>query len=94
MSARRFGSTGVEIAPLALGAMNFGIATPPDEAAAMLARALDAGITLVDTADVYRESEQVVGEVLERTGRRDDVLLATKVGLPRGEGAARTVAPA
>ena len=52
----------------------------------MLARAIDAGITLVDTADVYRESEQVVGEVLERTGRRDAVLLATKVGLPRGEG--------
>ncbi len=66
--------------------MNFGIATPPDEAAAMLARAIDAGITLIDTADVYRESEHVVGEVLERTGRRDAVLLATKVGLPRGEG--------
>ena len=66
--------------------MNFGIATPPDEAAAMLARAIDVGITLIDTADVYRESEYVVGEVLERTGRRDAVLLATKVGLPRGEG--------
>ena len=60
MSATRpLGSTGVEIAPLALGAMNFGIATPPDEAAAMLTRAIDAGITLVDTADVYRESEHV-----------------------------------
>ncbi len=66
--------------------MNFGIATPPDEAAAMLARAIDAGITLIDTADVYRESEHVVGEVLERIGHRDAVLLATKVGLPRGEG--------
>jgi aryl-alcohol dehydrogenase-like predicted oxidoreductase len=65
--------------------MNFGIATPRDEAAAMLARALDAGITLVDTADVYGESELVVGEVLERTHRRDDVLLATEVGLPRGD---------
>jgi aryl-alcohol dehydrogenase-like predicted oxidoreductase len=85
VSARRFGRTGVEIAPLALGAMNFGIATPPDEAAAMLTRALDAGITLVDTADVYGESEVVVGDVLARTGRRDDVLLATKVGLPRGD---------
>jgi aryl-alcohol dehydrogenase-like predicted oxidoreductase len=83
--ARPFGSTGVEIAPLALGAMNFGIATPSDEAAVMLARALDAGITLIDTADVYGESEQVVGEVLDRTDRRDDVLLATKVGLPRGD---------
>ena len=72
MSARRFGTTGVEIAPLALGAMNFGIATPPDEAAAMLARAIDAGITLIDTADVYRESEQVVGDVLRahRSPRR------------------------
>jgi aryl-alcohol dehydrogenase-like predicted oxidoreductase len=65
--------------------MNFGIATPPDEAAAMLARALDAGVTLVDTADVYNTSEQVVGDVLARTGRRDEVLLATKVGLPRGD---------
>jgi aryl-alcohol dehydrogenase-like predicted oxidoreductase len=75
----------VQIAPLALGAMNFGIATPPDEAAAMLTRALDAGIRLVDTADVYGASEQVVGEWLERAGRRDEVLLATKVGLPRGD---------
>jgi aryl-alcohol dehydrogenase-like predicted oxidoreductase len=86
MTARPFGATGVEVAPLALGAMNFAIATPPDEAAVMLERAIDAGITLIDTADVYGESEQVVGEVLERTRRRDDVLLATKVGLPRGEG--------
>jgi aryl-alcohol dehydrogenase-like predicted oxidoreductase len=70
--------------------MNFGIATPPDEAAAMLARALEAGITLVDTADVYNTSEQVVGAVLARTGRRDDVLLATKVGLPRGDGPPET----
>jgi 1-deoxyxylulose-5-phosphate synthase len=86
MGVRQLGSTGVDVASLALGAMNFGIATPPVEAAAMLERALDAGITLVDTADVYGESEQVVGEVLSRAGRRDKVLLATKVGLPRGEG--------
>jgi aryl-alcohol dehydrogenase-like predicted oxidoreductase len=85
VSARPFGSTGVEVAPLALGAMNFGIGTPPDEAAAMLTRALDAGITIVDTADVYGESEQVVGRWLASTGRRDDVVLATKVGLPRGD---------
>jgi aryl-alcohol dehydrogenase-like predicted oxidoreductase len=83
---RRFGTTGVDVAPLALGAMNFGIATPPDEAEVMLTRAIDAGITLIDTADVYGESEQVVGDVLARAGRRDEVLLATKVGLPRGEG--------
>lgn len=52
----------------------------------MLDRAIDAGITLIDTADVYGDSEQVVGDALAASGRRDDVLLATKVGLPRGDG--------
>jgi aryl-alcohol dehydrogenase-like predicted oxidoreductase len=51
----------------------------------MLTRAIDAGITLVDTADVYGDSEQVVGDALAASGRRDEVLLATKVGLPRGD---------
>ena len=51
----------------------------------MLDRAIDAGITLVDTADVYGDSEQVVGDALAASGRRDEVLLATKVGLPRGD---------
>jgi 1-deoxyxylulose-5-phosphate synthase len=82
---RAFGRTGVAIAPLALGAMNFGYATPPDVSAVMLERAIDAGITLVDTADVYGESEQLVGDTLAASGRRDEVLLATKVGLPTGE---------
>ena len=85
MNHRPFGTTGVAIAPLALGAMNFGDPTPPDESALMLHRAIDAGITLVDTADVYGESEQVVGDALATSGRRDEVLLATKVGLPRGD---------
>jgi 1-deoxyxylulose-5-phosphate synthase len=83
---RAFGTTGVAIAPLVLGAMNFGAPTPPAEAARMLDRAIDAGVTLVDTADVYGESEQVLGDALAASGRRDDVLLATKVGLPRGDG--------
>ena len=48
-------------------------------------RAIDGGITLVDTADVYGESEQIVGDALAASGRRDDVLLATKVGMPRGD---------
>ena len=51
----------------------------------MLNRAIDAGIALVDTADVYGESERVVGDALAASGRRDEVLLATKVGLPRGD---------
>ena len=82
---RPLGPTGVDIAPLVLGTMNFGDPTPPDESTAMLARAIDAGITLIDTADVYAggESERIIGEALAASGRRDDVLLATKVGIPR-----------
>jgi aryl-alcohol dehydrogenase-like predicted oxidoreductase len=85
MDYRTFGRTGVDVAPLALGAMNFGYAAPRDVSAVMLERAIDAGITLVDTADVYGESERLVGETLAASGRRDAVLLATKVGLPTGE---------
>jgi aryl-alcohol dehydrogenase-like predicted oxidoreductase len=82
---RPLGPTGVDIAPLVLGTMNFGDPTPRDESMAMLARVIDAGITLIDTADVYAggESERIIGEALAATGRRDDVLLATKVGIPR-----------
>ena len=84
---RPLGPTGVEIAPLVLGAMNFGAPTPRDESIAMIDRAIDGGITLIDTADVYvnGESEQILGDALAANGRRDDVLLATKVGMPRGE---------
>ncbi len=90
MDRRPLGNTGIDIAPLVLGAMNFGIATPPEEAAAMLDRAIEGGLTLIDTADVYGESEQVVGDALAASGRRDQVLLATKFGLPRGEGPPET----
>ena len=85
---RPLGPTGVEIAPLVLGAMNFGDPTPPDESVAILERAIDAGITLIDIADVYAggASERIVGDALAANGKRDDVLLATKVGLPRGDG--------
>ena len=86
MSRRPFGTTGVDIAPLVLGAMNFGLPTSREESAVMLDRAIDAGITLIDTADVYGESEQVVGDSLAASGRRDEVLLATKVGFARGDG--------
>ena len=88
MSALRpLGPTGVQIAPLVLGAMNFGEPTPRDESIAMIDRAIDGGITLIDTADVYvnGESEQILGDALAANGRRDDVLLATKVGMPRGK---------
>ena len=66
---RPFGSTGVAIAPLALGAMNFGYTTPPHESAAMLERAIEAGITLIDVADVYGDREEIVGDAIATTGK-------------------------
>ncbi len=85
---RPLGRTGTSIAPLVLGAMNFGDPTPRAESIAVIDRAIDAGITLIDTADVYvdGESERIVGAALAANGRRDQVLIATKVGMPRGDG--------
>ncbi|MEV4278448.1 aldo/keto reductase [Actinoplanes xinjiangensis] len=77
---RPFGRTGVKVSALALGTMMFGERGNPDhdDSIRIIHRALDAGINLVDTADVYSqgESETIVGKAL--LGRRDDVFLATK----------------
>jgi len=77
------GRTGVQVSPLTLGAMMFGAWGNPDhdESIAIIHRALDAGINVIDTADVYArgESEEIVGKALQaRKGSRDDVFLATK----------------
>jgi aryl-alcohol dehydrogenase-like predicted oxidoreductase len=82
MELRPFGRTGVQVSPLCLGAMMFGEWGNPDhdESIRIIHRALDAGINFIDTADVYSrgESEEIVGEALAG-GRRDHVVLATKV---------------
>src|SRR5438105_934888 len=82
MELRKLGPTGVEVSPLCLGAMMFGAWGEPDndESIRIIHRALDAGINFVDTADVYSrgESEEIVGEALAG-GRRDNVILATKI---------------
>ena len=86
MEYRKLGGTGVRVSPLCLGAMNFGgLATPDDEAVATIQAALDAGINFVDTANAYGRggSETVVGKAL--AGRRDEVVLATKVHHAMGE---------
>jgi aryl-alcohol dehydrogenase-like predicted oxidoreductase len=81
MTHRTLGRTGVKVSPLCLGAMMFGAWGNPDhdEGVRIIHRALDAGINFIDTADVYSrgESEEIVGKAL--AGRRDDVVLATKV---------------
>src|SRR5919201_1009721 len=82
MEHRTLGSSGVKVSPLCLGAMMFGAWGNPDheDSIAIIHRALDAGINFIDTADVYSrgESEEIVGKALAG-GRRDDVVLATKV---------------
>jgi aryl-alcohol dehydrogenase-like predicted oxidoreductase len=82
MELRALGSTGVKVSPLCLGAMMFGAwgNTDHDESIRIIHRALDAGINFVDTADVYSrgESEEIVGKALQN-GKRDNVILATKV---------------
>jgi aryl-alcohol dehydrogenase-like predicted oxidoreductase len=88
MEYRPLGRTGVQVSAHCLGAMMFGPWGTPDhdECIRIIHRALDAGINFVDTADVYSagESEVIVGEALK--GRRDDVVLATKVHSPMGRG--------
>ncbi|MEU8694262.1 aldo/keto reductase [Streptomyces sp. NPDC048665] len=87
MQYRTLGRTGVQVSTLALGAMNFGAMgrTTQDEVTALVDTALDAGINVIDTADVYSagESEEMVGKAL--AGRRDDIVLATKAALPMGD---------
>src|SRR4051812_48528876 len=82
MEMRQLGRTGVQVSPLCLGAMMFGAwgNTDHDDSIRIIHRALDAGINFIDTADVYSrgESEEIVGKALAG-GRRDDVVLATKV---------------
>src|SRR5580700_5908863 len=81
MYYRTPGRTGVEVSPLCLGAMMFGAWGNPDheDSIRIIHAALDAGINFVDTADVYSrgESEEIVGKAL--AGRRDRVVLATKL---------------
>jgi aryl-alcohol dehydrogenase-like predicted oxidoreductase len=78
---RPLGSTGVQVSPLCLGAMMFGAWGNPDhdDGIAIIRAALDAGINFIDTADVYSrgESEEIVGKAI--AGRRDEIVLATKV---------------
>ena len=86
MEYRSLGRTGVLVSPLCLGAMNFGGPTSEEESIAIINRALDGGINFIDTANVYNagESERIVGKALKANGRRDAVVLATKLTRPDG----------
>ena len=86
LPTRTLGHSDLEVTSIAFGAMMFGNwgNTDVEECHRMVARALDGGITLFDTADMYDDgaSETTLGEAL--VGHRDDIVLATKVGNPMG----------
>ena len=88
MNYRRLGQTGLKVAPIGLGTDNFANPTPAAEAHELLDRAVDAGINLVDTSNSYArgESERIIGQWMQQTRRRDDVVLATKAFYPTGAG--------
>lgn len=85
MHYRPLGRTGIRVSPFALGAMMFSSFGNGDqqEVNRMVSRALDAGINLIDTADAYGDSEEMLGRTLK--GRRDDVVLASKFARPIGD---------
>jgi aryl-alcohol dehydrogenase-like predicted oxidoreductase len=87
MRTRRLGTEGPEVSVVGLGCNNFGIRVDLDGTRAVVEAALEVGVSLFDTADVYGGkggSESFLGEVLE--GRRDRVVLATKFGQDMGDG--------
>jgi aryl-alcohol dehydrogenase-like predicted oxidoreductase len=92
MRYRTLGGTGIQVSVHCLGAMMFGAVgnADHDDCVRIVRAGLDQGINFVDTADMYSagESEQILGQALQ--GRRDDVVLATKVHFPMGEGPNRS----
>jgi aryl-alcohol dehydrogenase-like predicted oxidoreductase len=95
MKQRELGSSGLMVSPLAFGGNVFGWTIDEAQSFSLLDAFVDAGFNLVDTADVYSrwvagnqggESETIIGKWLKRGGRRDQVVLATKVGMEMGPG--------
>jgi aryl-alcohol dehydrogenase-like predicted oxidoreductase len=81
MEYKILGRTGLEVSSIAFGTDNFLDPTPEKESTRMLSHALDAGVNLIDTGDVYAggEAEKMIGRALKNNGRRQDVLISTKV---------------
>ena len=82
---RVFGRTGLEVSALGFGGAEIGFeAAAPATVAALLNEALDAGLNVVDTAECYLNSEELIGEAVSH--RRDEFLLFTKCGHEDGKG--------
>jgi aryl-alcohol dehydrogenase (NADP+) len=85
MQYRTLGRTGIKVSPYGLGALMFATQvgnSDPEDSIRIIHKALDAGINLIDTADAYGDSEEIVGRALK--GRREHVVLTTKVSRPMG----------
>ena len=81
MEYRNLGRTGVKVSSLCLGAMNFGDPTEERESIEIIDRSIEGGVNFIDTANVYNTgvSEEIVGRALKANGKRDNIVLATKV---------------
>jgi aryl-alcohol dehydrogenase-like predicted oxidoreductase len=97
MNTREIGKSGLHVAPLAFGGNVFGWTIDEPTSFRLLDAFVDAGFNLIDTADVYSrwvpghaggESERILGRWLQRSGKRDKVLIATKLGMEMGPGEA------
>jgi len=88
MEYRRLGRSGLMISGLVLGTMNFGKPTGKAESIRMIHAALDAGVNMLDCADIYAggKSEEIIGEALSREKCRKDVLITSKVFMRVGDG--------
>ena len=95
MQKRKLGNSGLEVAPWALGGNVFGWTVSEEKAFPLLDAFIAAGFNLIDTADVYPrwvpgnqggESEEIIGNWLKRSGKRREVIVATKVGMDMGDG--------
>ena len=96
MQYQRLGNTGLQVSPLALGCMTFGVpdrGTHPwtldeDASRPIVRRALELGFNFFDTANSYSDgtSEEIVGRLLKEYARRDEIVIATKVYFPTGPG--------
>src|ERR1035441_2999109 len=95
MEKRKLGSAGPEVPVICLGGNVFGWTVAEADGFRLLDAALNAGLNFIDTADVYSrwvpghkggESETIIGKWLARTGKRKNVIVATKVGMDMGDG--------
>lgn len=93
MEKRKLGNSGLTVAPLAFGGNVFGWTADEKTSFRLLGQFVDAGFNLIDTADVYSrwapghqggESETIIGKWVKQTGRRDKIVIATKIGMEMG----------